>query len=335
MESGFNHNHPGAELSAGAWMPFKKYEKEGDGIGVKKFLYTKVVHLRNKTWWVGKALYKYLFGRLKRSRGNEKKMKSFQKLVKLYPPMEKNTGTVTIPLNVDISDKGQKVTVPTELLKEALKKTTFIAGMNQCLCRQSNDCKDFPTDLGCLFIGESSRSVVKYGLAREFTYEEAVERIEKAASLGLHSQTVWIEFEQPIWGIPNSEMDQFLEICFCCPCCCAGMRLAREGGEPVHVRFHPSGWTAVPDRTKCVGCGLCMKDEDGCPMGAISMGEDKKVVIDQDKCLGCGICAKKCKLDAIKIKQTMPMRDDILDYFKDEFNLHLDIYKKDEEAKNE
>jgi Pyruvate/2-oxoacid:ferredoxin oxidoreductase delta subunit len=263
-------------------------------------------------------------------RDSEKNAKSFKKLIKIYPELEKNTGTVILPLNVDISDKAEKVALPIDLVKAALKKTTFIAGMNCCLCRQSNLCKDYPIDLGCLFLGESSRSVVKYGLAREFTYEEAMERVERAASLGLPAQSVWIEFEQPLWGVPNSEMDNFLEVCFCCPCCCIAMQLSSNLTEKERVRFHPSGWTAVADRTKCVGCGRCLTGPRTCPADAISLDENKKIVINQETCLGCGLCKTKCKLDVIKIKQTMPMRADIGEYFDEEFNVGLRIWKDEE-----
>ena len=311
---------------------FERYQPKTDGIGVKKFLLEKIVHMNDKRWPLARKLYKILMKKIDEMKGDEKKSKSFKKLIKIYPEMETNTGTVVMPLNVDISDKGEKVTLPVDLLKQTLRKTTFIAGMDHCLCRQSNQCKDYPADLGCLFLGESSRSVVKHHLAREFTYEEACERIDRATALGLPAQSVWIEFEQPLWGIPDSEMDKFPEICFCCPCCCAPMRLSRGSDESVRIRFHPSGWTAVPDRTKCVGCGLCTKAENGCPTEAISMGEDKKVVIDQDKCIGCGICMNRCKVGVITIKQTMPMRDDLLDYYETEYNIGLDIYKKEEDC---
>ena len=60
-------------------------------------------------------------------------------------------------------------------------------------------------------------------------------------------------------------------------------------------------------------------------MEAISFGEDGKVVIDQEICVGCGICKARCQSDVIKIKQTMPMRNDIVDYFKESYNLELKL----------
>ncbi|MBQ6859863.1 MAG: 4Fe-4S binding protein, partial [Clostridia bacterium] len=251
---------------------------------------------------------------------------AYKKLIKLHPDKEAHTGTIVMPLNVDLTDKSEKVVVPLDLIKESIKNATFIAGMDSCLCREANDCSDYPKDVACLFFGEPGRTVVKHGLGREFTYEEACARVDLAASYGLMGQAVWIEVEQLLWGIRNDQMDQLLEICFCCPCCCIAMRLARNATDKERHRFHPAGWTAVPDRTKCIGCGLCMTAMNGCPVEAISFGGDGKIVIDQEKCVGCGICKSRCPKDVIKIKQTMPMRADLHEYFQKDYNLDLRVW---------
>ena len=103
------------------------------------------------------------------------------------------------------------------------------------------------------------------------------------------------------------------------------MRLARNATENERHRFHPSGWTAVPDRTKCVGCGKCIEGHNGCPVEAISFGPDGKVQINQETCVGCGICKERCPVDAIKIKQTMPMRADLQEYFLKDYGLDLKL----------
>ena len=45
----------------------------------------------------------------------------------------------------------------------------------------------------------------------------------------------------------------------------------------------------------CINCGAC---EAGCPVGAISEGEDKRV-IDPDVCVMCGACEATCPVSAI------------------------------------
>ncbi len=46
----------------------------------------------------------------------------------------------------------------------------------------------------------------------------------------------------------------------------------------------------------CINCGAC---EPGCPVGAISEVDDKRV-IDPEPCIDCGACADVCPVDAPK-----------------------------------
>ena len=64
----------------------------------------------------------------------------------------------TLPLNLDLSGDGEKVIVPLDVIKASLKNADFIGGMDSCLCREANDCKDYPHNLGCLFLVRPVRS---------------------------------------------------------------------------------------------------------------------------------------------------------------------------------
>jgi ferredoxin len=46
----------------------------------------------------------------------------------------------------------------------------------------------------------------------------------------------------------------------------------------------------------CTNCAAC---EDECPVGAISEGDDVRV-IDPDTCTDCGACVDVCPVDAIE-----------------------------------
>jgi Fe-S-cluster-containing hydrogenase component 2 len=302
---------------------FPPFKNKRNGLGIYNFLKEHVIYMSDKRWPLALKLYKMFVKYSAWMKKGGFKGKMYKKGIMLYPDMEAHTSTVVMPLHVDITDKSEKTVIPLELIKESLKNTTFIGGMDSCLCREANDCKDFPHDVGCLFLGEAGRVIVKHNLGKEITYEEACARVDKAASYGLMGQAVWVEVEQLLWGIRNDQMDKFLEICFCCPCCCIAMRLARNATENERHRFHPSGWTAVPDLTKCIGCKQCAPQVNGCPVEAISFGDDGKVIINQETCVGCGICKNRCKQDVIKIKQTMPVRKDLHEYFQKDFNLIL------------
>ena len=307
---------------------FPPYKNHPNGLGVYNFIKERVIYMRKSLWPLALKLYQFFIWCSKFLKENGWRGQLFKRGIMVAPVMKSHTSTVVMPLDVDITDQGEKVVVPMDIIKESLKTVDYIAGMDTCLCRESNGCEDYPVDVACLFFGDGGRTVVRHGLAKELTYEEACARVDKAAEYGLMGQAVWIEVEQLLWGIRNDEMDKFLEICFCCPCCCIAMRLARALSPEDRVRFHPAGWTAVPDRTKCTGCGLCQETRNGCPVEAISFGEDGKVVINQELCLGCGICKTRCPSDVIKIKQTMPMREDLHAYFLEDYNIDLKLWDK-------
>ncbi len=310
---------------------FPPYKNKPNGLGIYNWLLEHVIYMSKERWPIALKLYKIFTKYSVWMKEGGLKARIYKTGIKLYPDKERPTGTIVMPLNVDVTDKGEKTVVPLEMIKESLKRVSYIAGMDSCLCRDSNDCKDYPHDLGCLFLGEAAKTVVKHELGRQFTYEEACARVDEAAHVGLMGQAVWIEVEQMLWGVRNDQMDHFLEICFCCPCCCIAMRLARNATSKERHRFHPSGWTAVPDRTKCVGCKQCAKEENGCPVEAISFGEDGKILINQEACVGCGICRSRCKFDAIKLKQTMPMRSDLQEYFMKDYSLNLILGEEQQE----
>lgn len=230
---------------------------------------------------------------------------------------------VSIPIGKSIPlEAQQRVIVPMDLVKQAIMNAKYIGGMKQCLCRAGNNCQDYPHDLACLFLNMGGKVVVDHGMAEELTVEEAFARIDRAAELGLACQSLWVQVEQLIWGFRNDQMDTFLEICFCCPCCCVGLNLSKNALPDIKDGFHPSGWTAVVNHDACVGCKHCL--DDYCPQDAIHFrASDGKMVVNQERCIGCGYCRARCPEDAIKIKQTMPMRESLLDYFEAEARLRI------------
>jgi len=338
---------------------FPKRVNRKTGLGIRNLM-ANLTCMRKWSWPLSFKLYKIFIKGSEWIKGGGKKAELYKKFIMIGPDMETHTSTIVMPFDVDLKDAkveeqaeynkkiksldsdaktieanieltetGEKVVVPMDLIKNALKHVDYIGGMDRCLCRDANDCEDYPHDIACLFFGDGGRAIVRHGLGKELTYEEACARVDKAAEHGLMGQAVWVEVEQFLWGIKNHEMDRFLEICFCCPCCCIAIRIARNATSKERHRFHPSGWTAVPDRVKCTGCRKCNSGPHGCPVEAISFGADGKVIINQEICVGCGICKNKCKEDVIKIKQTMPMRSDIHDYFMKDYNLDLKIWKED------
>ena len=82
-----------------------------------------------------------------------------------------------------------------------------------------------------------------------------------------------------------------------------------ESLETVVKAFREKGATVtLPklieiDKDECFNCGACVSI---CPVGAITVAEDKSVNFDQEKCLGstCSACVEACPARAIKsVKQ--------------------------------
>lgn len=314
-------------------MGYPPYRNKPNGLGIYNWILKNVLYMSKKRWPFALRLYHMFIKYSVWMKQGGWKARLYKKAIRLYPDMERPTGTIVMQLNVDLTDQSEKTVIPIDMLKESLRSVAYIAGMDSCLCRDANDCKDYPHDIGCLFLGEAAKIVVKHDLGKRITYEEACAKVDEAAEAGLIGQAVWIEVEQMLWGVPNNLMDHFMEICFCCPCCCIGMRLARNATEKERHRFHPSGWTAVVDTEKCTGCRSCIDGRNGCPVEALSVGEDGRIRIDQEHCVGCGICRSRCGSDAIRIQQTMPMRKDIQEYFLKDYSLTLKLGDDGEDGK--
>lgn len=241
----------------------------------------------------------------------------------MFTPDEKRYSAGTIyNLNVDVSDKGESVVVPMDLVKDMLRKAKYIASTNACICRDANSCQHFPKEVCCLFMSNSGRTIVEHQVGYEISLEDALARVDKAAELGLVGQALFVEVEQFIWGFSNETMGNFIEMCFCCPCCCVAFNLSKNASRMVKRRFHPSGWTSLIDTEACTGCEACIKP---CPQAAITLNAEARAVVNQEYCVGCGICKTHCSVDAIRIAQTRPMLGSVQEYFLVDGQLDLKI----------
>ncbi|MBR5503723.1 MAG: 4Fe-4S binding protein [Methanobrevibacter sp.] len=222
----------------------------------------------------------------------------------------KKTKSTTISTNIEVNQSFQKDDsefVPSEILKEAIKKASDIVIMNKCLCRSSADCQDYPQELGCIFLGPTSRKIPsKYG--RRATVEEALEHVDWADSEGL-SHVIGRNKIDTVW-MHVGPKEELLTICHCCPCCCLWKVLPdldEDISEKV-LRLEDVEVTTVSE--KCKMCKKCLGD-NVCFGGAISL-VDGKITIDQDKCVGCGHCVQKCKFDAIELNYSQKSIDSVL-----------------------
>ncbi len=233
-----------------------------------------------------------------------------KKIVYLDKPEKNHTQGYVIDINVDLNETDQNVVLPIHMMQMAIEKSNFRSIMNKCLCRTGHKCHNYDIDLGCIFIGNGARSTVENGIAREVTVDEALKHVDRAMGQGLVGQCLWVEAEKFVWGINDNDLHKFLEICFCCPCCCLALRNRKRMTPDIKTRFRTVGWKSTY-KNGCDGCGIC---ESNCPTRAIKI-ENNSVFIS-NQCFGCGICAFKCPQKALEMKTMYPQKQSIQDYFQ-------------------
>lgn len=205
-----------------------------------------------------------------------------------YLPKDK-----TIHVNETV-DQPEGMMAPSKIVEHFIRQANYHWIMDFCICRDSTHCKDYPVELGCLFLGEAVKDInPKFG--RLVTEEEALDHAQKCRDAGLvhligknKLDTVWLN---------AGPGDKLMTICNCCPCCCLWKILPDIKPEIAEKVTRLPG-LSVKVTDECIGCGKCTKDV--CFVNAINLEEDQ-AVIDQAACRGCGRCVEICPNNAIEI----------------------------------
>jgi len=214
-----------------------------------------------------------------------------------------HAGTVQeVEVNTIVSVSNENTVLPSQVLREMIKRSRYHFIMDNCICRTSNNCQDYPHDIGCLFLGKGSQRI-STKLGRIVSATEAIQHVNRGQEAGLvpiigrnKIDSVWLN---------TGPKEELLSICHCCQCCClwkmtpnlpAGMGSSFSPMEGVEITFNED---------ICNGCGLCSKEV--CFVDAITVmgGTTKR---DDQKCRICGRCAEICPKSAVKIE----MHDDAL-----------------------
>lgn len=186
----------------------------------------------------------------------------------------------------------ENIALPSEITEHFINESNHFRIMNTCLCREAMKCKDYPKDIGCLFLGEASTRI-NPAVARTVSRAGAKEHILRAKEAGL-TQMIGRTLPDALWLNVKPHRKLFT-ICLCCPCCCV-TRLVPYSNNALKSVVHPLPGTRITVNDNCTGCGLCAKQ---CYVSAISIIDDRAVITD--KCMGCGRCIDKCKRKAIEL----------------------------------
>ncbi len=196
-----------------------------------------------------------------------------------------------IQVNEEVQLQGDMV-LPSQVINHFTEKSSYRAIMNFCLCRDANKCKDYPIELGCLFIGEAARSIHS-DIHCSATIEEAKAHVQQWTEAGLVHIVGRAKFDSVI--LDAGPHDRLLTICGCCPCCCIARALPFIPPELSDMVQKMPGVSMHVNDT-CIGCGKCM---DICIFEGIKLDGTKAE--DTDSCRACGRCAQVCPSDSIEI----------------------------------
>jgi ferredoxin len=197
-----------------------------------------------------------------------------------------------IPINEPVGGTEQLI-LPSQVVDHFIEKASVHWIMDFCICRDSNHCQNYPTNLGCLYLGEAALGINPQ-IGRQVTKQEAFEHVRRCQEAGLvhmvgrnKLDTVWL-------GVgPGTKL---LTICNCCPCCCVWGVLP-DVIPQIDARVNRMPGVTVSINDECIACELCL--DDVCFVNAISVSDGHYHI--EDICKGCGKCVAICPVDAIEL----------------------------------
>ena len=61
---------------------------------------------------------------------------------------------ITVPMGLKL--QSESAILPFDAARTLVESASYVAGLDVCICRDSHGCKDYPIDLGCMFLGEGA-----------------------------------------------------------------------------------------------------------------------------------------------------------------------------------
>lgn len=197
-----------------------------------------------------------------------------------------------IPVNTSLAPKEDMV-MPSQVLEHFIREANYHWIMNTCICRDSSSCKDYPIDLGCIFLGEAAMGInPKWG--HKATMEETLEHAARCREAGL-VHLIGRNKLDAVW-LNVGPGEKLLTVCNCCPCCCL-WKILPTVKPSINSSVNKMPGVTVTVTDECVGCGTCT--DDVCFVNAIHMENDRAVI--SNECRGCGICVSVCPKGAIEL----------------------------------
>ncbi|HUT28036.1 MAG TPA: 4Fe-4S binding protein [Methanomassiliicoccales archaeon] len=208
-------------------------------------------------------------------------------------PKERPTRTTEIIVDLPAPEREDTV-LPSAVVRHFVERSRYHFLMNDCICRTSAQCHDYPRDLGCLFLGKATLKIDPR-LGRMVSKEEALTHLDRCEKAGL-VHLIGRNKIDSVWTSATPKED-LMTICNCCPCCCLWKMLPDLDPDiSQKIKRLPGLRVLIDDN--CLGCGKCV---EVCYVRAITI-HDGKGVIDEESCKGCGRCATVCPEGAVHLE---------------------------------
>ncbi|MHB8780239.1 MAG: 4Fe-4S binding protein [Candidatus Geothermincolia bacterium] len=219
-------------------------------------------------------------------------------LRKVHPWVKPEKSDVRfLPINSDI-EMPEGTPLPLSLLDRFIEEASHRVIFDYCGCRKAFQCESYPTDLGCLLMGEGALEAAgKSG--HEVGVAEAKERARRAVEAGLVPIIGKARADNFIFGVKDRA--NMLTTCFCCECCCISRYITQLPPEVVEPLVPRLGGVRIEVTERCTGCGKCVEH---CFVHAMEVVDGAAVIAES--CRACGRCASTCPQEAIRISITDP-----------------------------
>jgi hypothetical protein len=183
--------------------------------------------------------------------------------------------------------------LPSRVVEHFIEESNYHWIMNFCICRDSNHCKDYPIEYGCLFLGKAAMGI-NPDLGRPATKAQAIDHVHRCREAGLMHMIGRNKLDKVWLGVSPGE--KLLTICNCCSCCCLWKILPYVSSSIADkVSKMPGVMVSVTDL--CVGCGTCTQGV--CFVNAIQLVDNRAKI--GNACRGCGRCVEICPNKAIEL----------------------------------